>query len=84
MICSDKAWALIQRTIYACYHLADGTGSLENLDKELVELAEYIKKLEDKEKPSQPVKEKEGCTCKGVPMCNYCVDLANEAGLLGS
>lgn len=48
MICSDKAWALIQKSMKACYKLADGTGSLENLDKELVELAEYIKKLEVK------------------------------------
>jgi hypothetical protein len=44
----------------ACYNLADGTGRLEDLDKELVELAEYIKELEAKDKPSSPVKEKEG------------------------
>lgn len=52
MICSDKAWALIQKSMKACYKLADGTGSLEDLDKELVELAEYIKDLEE-QKESQ-------------------------------
>lgn len=50
MICSDKAWALIQKSMKACYNLADGTGSLDDLDKELVELAEYIKELEELEK----------------------------------
>lgn len=40
----------------ACYNLADGTGSLGDLDDGLVELAEYIKKLESP-------KFHEGCTC---------------------
>lgn len=37
------------------------------------EKSQFTGKYIIKKKPSPPVKEKEGCTCLGVPRCNYCI-----------